>query len=484
MTDTGTDRGDKDRVASGVSLGGALGAVFAVLGFVIGSRPISDNSFLTHLATGRLILDGNAIPRVDPFSWPAQGEPWTVQSWLASFTYSVLYEYGGGWSLRILNGALVAALAYSMWRLSGAASQVLPRVALVGTAVVVGSLVWSPRPLLFGLLAFALVLLVMQRQLPVWTLIPVMWVWVNTHGSFPIALIAIGAIALGEAIDRRNVPRYELRVLAWATVGTMAGAISPLGPRLLWFPVELLSRSDALRRVGEWQAPTFANPRELAFLLLIGALVVAAARGARARALLPGFLFVVAGLLAVRNLGLASIVLLVAAAPWLDMQQATLDGSSRGAVPNALMALSVVAFVFVGFIAVQDGALDLEEYPETQVDWLEERGLVASPDIRLIQRPLVGNYLEFRYGSEAWVFMDDRFDFYPQDVIDDLETLIFGGDYREVLERREADVVLWANEGGFASWLREADDWFVAVGDDDWFAACRVDSVAAAPCAS
>ena len=43
----------------------ALGAGFAVWGLSIGMGQISDNSFFTHLATGRLIAGGSAIPRHD-----------------------------------------------------------------------------------------------------------------------------------------------------------------------------------------------------------------------------------------------------------------------------------------------------------------------------------------------------------------------------------------------------------------------------------
>ena len=39
---------------------GALAAALA--GFVIAAGAIADNSFLTHLATGRLILDGGSVP--------------------------------------------------------------------------------------------------------------------------------------------------------------------------------------------------------------------------------------------------------------------------------------------------------------------------------------------------------------------------------------------------------------------------------------
>ena len=71
------------------TLGGALGVLFVGAGAAIGLRSLADNSFLTHLATGRLILDSGSVPSHDPYTFTAAGEPWTVQSWLASLLYAV-----------------------------------------------------------------------------------------------------------------------------------------------------------------------------------------------------------------------------------------------------------------------------------------------------------------------------------------------------------------------------------------------------------
>ena len=45
----------------------ALGAGFTVWAASIGLKAIADNSFMTHLATGRSIVAGGGIPRHDPY---------------------------------------------------------------------------------------------------------------------------------------------------------------------------------------------------------------------------------------------------------------------------------------------------------------------------------------------------------------------------------------------------------------------------------
>ncbi|MEZ5322371.1 MAG: hypothetical protein R2698_09915 [Microthrixaceae bacterium] len=87
-------------------------------GLAIGAGPLSDNSFLTHLATGRLILEHGA-PHRNVLSWGSYGAPVVVQSWLASWVYAVLERGVGAGSIRLLVACCIATLMVLLWRLSG-----------------------------------------------------------------------------------------------------------------------------------------------------------------------------------------------------------------------------------------------------------------------------------------------------------------------------------------------------------------------------
>ncbi len=497
-----------------ITLATAVGLLLAVLGFLIGSRAISDNSILTHVANGRMMWQGAGIPRVDPYSYSAVGEPVTVQSWLASWLYVAGQEVLGDWTLRVMNGLLGAAIVASLWRLADSCRQLLPRVGLVGAAVIVGAEVWTPRPLLFGLLGFALVLHALRHDIPQWVLVPTMWIWVQTHGSFPIALVLVAVVGLGHFIDTVAVrpdwwrsissiwaarPGHELSVFGWVTAGILLGGLNPLGPSLLWFPVQLLSRSEALEDVREWMAPRFESPSEWAFVGMALLLIVAARRGARWRCLVPAIVFVMAALMAYRNLPLTVAVLVWALAPSFAETNFSIDAKMRGMLPNAVFGASLLLGVVVATSAVVEGTYDLRTYPVAEVDWLAERDLVAQPDVNIMQKDTVGNYLELRFGDRARVFVDDRFDFYPLDVLDDHDVMIFGGDYRDVLDRNEVNIVLWQAGGGLEAWLDDAPEWVIvevdpggssddAVSADgnepvtEWLVACRVESSIADRC--
>ena len=161
------------------SLGAAVGCLAAGVGAAIGSAVITDNSFLTHLATGRIIADGGGIPRTDPYTFTAAGESWVVQSWLASTVYGFLVSAGGLEAVRLLMVALTAALGALSWALTRRSDSLLVRIGLTAVSLYIGATMWSQRPLLFGLVALGLALLAAEDRLDPRWLVPIGWLWVK-----------------------------------------------------------------------------------------------------------------------------------------------------------------------------------------------------------------------------------------------------------------------------------------------------------------
>lgn len=450
------------------SVAAVVGALVALGGMAIGLAPLADNSFLTHLATGRLILEGG-IPTADPYSFSAPGQPWVVQSWLASVLYAVAEELGGGAGIRVLMGLTTAAVATLVWRLTRPARSLVPRAAVAGVVLLIGTGVWSERPLLVGLVGLGLVLLAAEDGLDPRWLVPVLWVWANAHGSFPLGLVALVVLAAGRRLDGSH-PRVELAALGWAVVGTLAAVIGPLGPQLLTFPIELLARQEVLSEVVEWQAPTFESSAERLFLGQVVVAVVLVVRRPRFRVALPLVVFTAAALLGARNVAVASVVLVpgmaASVAGW-----GAVDGARRSLANVA--AIGAVALVAVGTLGGLRGEphYHLDRYPVAAVAWLDDEDLLGS-GTRLVSRDFAGNYLEWRRGADAHVFIDDRVDMYPTEVVEDYLTLLRGREgWDEVLDRYRADAVLWDRDLALGQLLAESPDWRVAYADDDWLVA-------------
>jgi hypothetical protein len=461
-----------DPAASGrLDLGVFVGLAMALVGLGFGASRISDNSFLTHLATGREMLD-NGVVRNDVFTWTSGGDSVVVQSWLASLFYGVVDEIAGFHGLRILTALLGAALAALAWRLTRSSPSLLTRVAIMLPFLAVGHVNWTERPLMFAFVFFAATMLVVEGDgRPRWLLV-VGAFWVNIHGSWPLALVYLAARVVGGAFDREEVGR-ELRSFGYLGAGMLVGGIvNPYGPRMLFFPLDLLGRQDVLSNVVEWQSPSFDSLWTRAFLLLTLGAIVALVRTGRWRDALPTMVFIVAALVGRRNIALASLVLLPTMARGLPAigrltAQRTSDAVRVGCLATAVMLVALPV------VAIKGPHVDVSRYPEDAITAMEEDLDLVPGVTRIIHQDFVGNYLDIRYGDAGAAWIDDRFELHDESLVDDYLMLLDGAPgWRDVLERYDAEVILWPRDrvlvelaGGIAGWT---EVW----ADDDWVVLC------------
>ena len=192
-------------------------------------------------------------------------------------------------------------------------------------------------------------------------------------------------------------------------------------------------------------------------------------RGAPFRDVIPVVGFVAAGLIAQRNLPLAAVVL----APALGRALRAPDVSDAG--PRAAPATTTKrdpSVVNLGFAAVLVAAvavfaagvyrtapLNLHEYPVAAANFLEKSGL-RGPSHRMAEQDTVGCYLDLRYGKQARVFVDDRYDMFPLSVADDYEDLIKGNPRSlAILDRLHVDVVLWDKDLALVGTVKATGRW-------------------------
>lgn len=443
-------------------------AAVVLFGFRLGARPIGDNSSFTHLRTGIDMARTGAIPRTDPYSYTAAGERWVVQSWLPEWTYGWAYRLGGFRLVVLEQAVLVAVLAWLVVRLARAGSPLRTAVAGV-TAVGVGAALWTPRPLLFGLICMALTVTIVERRGRAWLLVPVVWVWVNSHGSFPLGLAWLGARALGEGLDWRAWPRETWRYTGWFGAGLLVSVANPLGLRLLAFPFTLGAKQEAFRNIVEWRSPDFSKSGgyfALAFLAI--ALLLLLRARLNWRDVIPVVGFTAAALLAARNIGPLAVVLAPALGRAVRRPETAPEHSGGNPRMNrAVLATIATAFAVFGGLVLTSAPIDTIGYPVAATTWLEDQGLLAEPH-RLVHEDFVGNYLTLRYGGGARVFVDDRVDMYPLSVSRDFETLLSAREgLAGVLDRRQVDVVLWHRKLPLVQVLL-ATGWRETFGDKDY----------------
>jgi hypothetical protein len=447
-----------------------VGGVVAFVSLLIGLGPLNDNSFFTHLATGRLMWATHHIPHTDPYSFTAAGKDWVVQSWLSSLLYGAADRWWGPGGLLVLIGITTSILGVLVWKLTQPAQSLLGRLLVMVPIFVIGiDAGWVERPLLFGLVALGLVLLAAEGRLDPRWLVPAMWFWVNCHGSFPLGLIAVALLALGRRLDGQS-PRTELAALRWAGIGTLLAAINPLGPRLLVFPLELLRRQDVLANVLEWQSPKFIHIGQRAFLVEVVVAIVLVARRPAWRTVLPLAVFTAAALLGTRNIVIASTVLVPGLAAGLA-GLSDLTGEERKPIFRPVLATIAVLGLLSAVVAAAGDVYSFKGYPVAAVTWAERNHLL-DPGAHVVSRDYVGNYIEVRYGTDVKVFLDDRYDLFPASVVEDF-TLLNNGriGWNDVLDKYDTTAVLWPTEQALGQLLADSPRWRIVYTDQEFLIA-------------
>lgn len=438
---------------------------FALGGWRSGLGRLSDNSFFWHLQTGRRILE-DWVPRQDPYSFTAAGASWVAQSWLAEALYGAVDRAVGPFGIRLLGaltGALVAALIYQL-ALTLAGDR-LRAAGLTFGAVGASFSLWSERPLSLGILALVGLLWIVEvpqsavGRRPLVALPVLMWLWANIHGTFALGFFYLGLHLVGRWLD--GSPPWQGREgdLARATViAVIACLVNPYGPGLLLFPLELLARGDILRRVTEWRSPDFRTAQGLTFAVWLIIFMAAVARGRSRpsrRDLLVSLSFLLLALWAQRNIALAPVVMLPAAARAFSATSRSPEPASRR---NRLLAGTLLALALLWTAqAALEPHYALEGYPVEAMRFVAEKDLLGQ---RLMSDDAWGGYLILRWWPQQRVFIDDRFDMYPRDIIQDFIRFSDADPrWREILDKYRIDVVVWDSKRPIVQLLDSDTSW-------------------------
>jgi hypothetical protein len=448
----GIFRPDLDRIYS---------LVFVVAGWRSGLAPICDNSFLCHLRTGRWIIE-NGIPRADMFSFTAAGRLWVAESWLADLIYGIVDRFFGLSGLTALTAATCAAIAGLWYRLALRLCGDRRNAAII-TALSLGTswTVWAPRPLLAGLLCFLLLVWMVESNARGWALAataPLMWIWANLHGSFMLGFAYLGLHLAGEWAEGNPPWAGRERELALSALAGFALCfLNPYGAGLIAEPFHLLAHRSVLGHVIEWRPARPDSVQALMYLAWLTALAVCFAIGTRehiVRDLVVSLPFVALGVWAFRNIAVAPVVTMPVAARLIASRREVRD-DTRPLVGTALAAVVAALAVFWTIRAAP--GLDFSGFPVDAMRAVDAHGLLGK---RLLSTDKWGDYIIYRYWPRQRVFVDDRYNLYPVQIVTDMLTLLNGSDdWHAILERYRIDVVVWPAERPAVEALEREPDW-------------------------
>jgi tetratricopeptide (TPR) repeat protein len=231
--------------------------------FLAGLRTVSDLDLGWQLATGRHLVQHHQIPRVELFSYTAQGKEWIYPPFSGAIFY-LLYLAGGYSALSWLNAiACAATVAF----LIASGGRLVTALAIVAVPAIAFRTI--PRAELFTTVLFAAVLAMVWRNhlgkpARLWPFPVIFFFWTNLHVGYISGLALLGAGVFFELCDmlfadRRAMALIRLkRILPWMGASFAATLANPWG----WRIYEVIARQNSSMRaasafIGEWSAVHF-----------------------------------------------------------------------------------------------------------------------------------------------------------------------------------------------------------------------------------
>ena len=448
------------RVVAAVGIPVLLGVV------AVAVRPISDPRAWTAVREGRLLRETWQFVARDPASPFATADVVRTE-WAGDLVAAFAHDTWGPAGLIVLRALAVVALAVLFLRAARREADLVP--AVIATFVgLFGSLSLGEEPMTAGVV-LAMVSVLGWRGAaaglrPPWWLVPVVWVWASTDGSWVfgplLGVVTAAGLALDGRLDRSTARRFAAVILA----SIAAAALTPVGPRLLLTPIRAYRGESGV--LAGWTLVDITNPLAVltagAAVLLLVSWLRSAARPTWWKVAHAGTALVIA-LSFGRAVPFAACLLVPLVAEGLQ----ALRGTSTER-PGRLEGRALVLGVLVGVVVCAGLAV-----PLSQVD-RDAPAAFRSELSRLPSGTVVFGYHQtaswlLLFEPQLQVVMDARPELYaPADVAAYVSALRAEPDWSEVVDRSGATVALLPSGSPLGTALRERRGWSVVRASADY----------------
>jgi hypothetical protein len=267
----------------------ALAALLAVVTVLTVRSRFNDPDLWYHLKIGEIIWNTHSIPRIDLFSFTANGHPWVAQEWLSQLTLYGVYKFGGYTGLMLwlcVLPSLIVVGAYSLCTLYSGNAKVAFLGGLITWLFATGGLAIRPHLIGYLLLVCELLILHLGRSRDSrWFLAlpPLFALWINFHASFFFGLVLLAVVLFCSSLEvqwglivSRPWEKAKRNTLAMALLLSIAAlAVNPIGVKLALNPIQVMGKLPVnLAQVQEWQPPHFDEARGFALLAVTGLIVL------------------------------------------------------------------------------------------------------------------------------------------------------------------------------------------------------------------
>jgi hypothetical protein len=451
-----------------------LASLVAMTVFVIArGNGLADPDIWWHLRNAEFLLTNHRLPRFDTFSFTVIGHPWINHEWLAEIPYYLAWRAFGLVGVKtvslVLLESIFLGLLYLCWKVSG--NSKASCVACI-FAVLLGTVSFGPRTLLFGYDYLLVLLIVLERfrsrgSAPLWLLPPLFCLWVNTHGSWSLGMVAFGiyiaAGLLGGRWGRLESERWsgpQLRKLV-VTMGASVAAlfVNPFGYRLVLYPFDMAFHQKLnIAHIDEWTSVDFHDFRGKIVLALIATLLIGSLLSKHRWKLYEVGLVLFglySGLTYIRFLFLAGILAAPLLAKFLDFIP-PYDPAIDKPLANAIIMAAVLGFMAGGLPSQSSLQQSVDkQYPTEAIAYLKAH----PPTGPMLNLYTWGGFLEWN-NRNIPTFVDSRVDIFEYaGVFGDYIDLLGMKNPGAVLDKYKIEYVFYPPDDPLAYALRHDARW-------------------------
>jgi hypothetical protein len=382
-----------------------------------------------HIKVGTTLLATHHFPTSDPYSFTAHGSHWIAYEWLGEVLLALAERLGGIRGLSGFGFVLAAATVLALYALATLHSR-NSKAAFVACALLLplAYLSFSLRPQMLGYLFLVLTLIILDRfregrTALAWLLVPLFWLWVNSHGSFMIGLFAFGVYGLsglvkihwGELESRLWTPRERVRLELVLMLILVALTLTPYGSETCLYPLDMaFSQPINVANIQEWQPMLFDQFVGKLFLVIVIGFFLAQI-GSRIPWRLEQLVLFIAGLAAACTHVRFVLIFVPFCAPllaailarWVPAYESDKDKYAL----NAVIIVSIIGAV-VWFFPTRSYLADksAEKWPVKVVEYLKQH---PAPQ-PMYNTYRYGGYLIWHLDNQNKVFIDGRGDIYER----------------------------------------------------------------------
>jgi len=454
----------------------AVAVIFIML-FAIATRIPADTDTWWHLRSAEHTLSEGMI-YTDPFSHTYLGETWINHSWGAQIIMLGAYNLLGDAGLALLQSILAVGGMALLFRASEG------NVYLRGFVIILGattaSVFWSARPQMFSFLISCYFIYELYRYKAnptraIFRLIPAMFIWANLHAGWSIGFIVMGAVLVGESLNRfnknSNLEWRDIIQLGAVMIGCLlVTLISPYGLDNLLVPINTVSIGSLRELIQEWNSPNFQGRETWAFIVSI-AVLFATLSGSRRPFdfshwfLISGTMFM--ALLYGRNIALFAVVSTPLIAYYANsilehnnwvLRPRTRVSRMSGRI-NALLIVIVlfgVSIYLVGSVLLPEPIREAqtEFLPVEAVEFLNEQNLEGN----LFNSYNWGGYLMY-FAQQHPVFIDGRTDLYGNFLFTQRNIAFALTDWQAELDAFDIEIVFVETRSSLDIAMQQSTQW-------------------------